>query len=73
MLTHRQSLREVWRPNSEEHSHCLHICLGHLRKKLEADPARPAYFLTETGVRDRFVAQPLKRRPGAPEASPPGQ
>ena len=59
VLTHRQLLREVWGPGSVEHSHYLRIYLGHLRRKLEADPARPAHFLTETGVGYRFVAQPL--------------
>ena len=58
VLTHRQLLREVWGPGSVEHSHCLRIYLGHLRRKLEVDPARPAHFLTETGVGYRFVAQP---------------
>ena len=59
VLTHRQLLREVWGPNSVEHSHYLRIYLGHLRRKLEVDPARPAHFLTETGVGYRFVAQPF--------------
>ncbi len=58
MLTHRQLLREVWGPASVEHNHYLRIYLGHLRRKLEANPARPAHFLTETGVGYRFVAQP---------------
>ncbi len=77
MLTHRQLLREVWGPNSVERSHYLRIYLGHLRRKLEADPARPAHLLTETGVGYRFVAQPLTQAPapppGAPRASPTGQ
>ena len=58
VLTHRQLLREVWGPASVEHNHYLRIYLGHLRRKLEADPARPMHFLTETGVGYRFVAQP---------------
>jgi len=58
VLTHRQLLRDVWGPGSVEHSHYLRIYLGHLRRKLEADPARPAHFLTETDVDYRFVAQP---------------
>ena len=58
VLTHRQLLREVWGPASVEHNHYLRIYLGHLRRKLEADPARPVHFLTETGVGYRFVAQP---------------
>jgi two-component system, OmpR family, KDP operon response regulator KdpE len=59
VLTHRQLLREVWGPNSVEHSHYLRVYLGHLRRKLEVDPARPAHFLTETGVGYRFVAEPF--------------
>ena len=59
MLTHRQLLREVWGPGSVEHSHYLRICMGHLRKRLEADPTQPQHFLTETGVGYRFVAQPI--------------
>jgi two-component system KDP operon response regulator KdpE len=58
VMTHRQLLREVWGPGSVEHSHYLRIYLGHLRRKLEADPARPAHFLTETGVGYRFIARP---------------
>jgi two-component system, OmpR family, KDP operon response regulator KdpE len=58
VLTHRQLLREVWGPASVEHNHYLRIYLGHLRRKLEVDPARPVHFLTETGVGYRFVAQP---------------
>ncbi len=63
VLTHRQLLREVWGPGSVEHSHYLRIYLGHLRRKLEIDPARPAHFLTETGVGYRFVAQPTLPSP----------
>jgi two-component system KDP operon response regulator KdpE len=47
----------VWGPGSIEHNHYLRIYLGHLRRKLESDPARPVHFLTETGVGYRFVAQ----------------
>ena len=56
VLTHRQLLREVWGPNSVEHGHYLRIYMGYLRRKLEADPARPEHLLTETGVGYRFVA-----------------
>ena len=55
VLTHRQLLREVWGPNSVEHGHYLRIYMGHLRRKLEADPARPQHLLTETGVGYRFI------------------
>ena len=54
VLTHRQLLREVWGPAYVERSHYLRIYMGHLRQKLEADPARPQYLLTETGVGYRF-------------------
>ncbi len=55
VLTHRQLLREVWGPAYIEHSHYLRIYMGHLRQKLEADPARPMYLITETGIGYRFM------------------
>lgn len=55
VLTHRMLLREVWGPDFIEHSHYLRIYMGHLRQKLEHDPARPKFLLTETGVGYRFV------------------
>jgi two-component system KDP operon response regulator KdpE len=58
VLTHRQLLREVWGPNSVEHGHYLRIYMGHLRRKLETDPARPQHLLTETGVGYRFIVDP---------------
>ncbi|HQC73243.1 MAG TPA: two-component system response regulator KdpE [Candidatus Competibacteraceae bacterium] len=54
VLTHRQLLRDVWGPAYVERSHYLRIYMGHLRQKLEADPAQPRYFLTETGIGYRF-------------------
>ncbi|HEU4709842.1 MAG TPA: two-component system response regulator KdpE [Methylophilaceae bacterium] len=54
VLTHRQLLRDVWGPSYVESSHYLRVFVGHLRQKLEADPTRPSYFLTETGVGYRF-------------------
>lgn len=56
VLTHRQLLRDVWGPNSVEHSHYLRIYMAQLRQKLEADPAQPAHLLTETGVGYRLQA-----------------
>jgi two-component system KDP operon response regulator KdpE len=55
VLTHRHLLREVWGPAYVEHSHYLRIYMGHLRQKLEIDPARPRHLITETGVGYRFV------------------
>ncbi|MBZ4194729.1 MAG: two-component system response regulator KdpE [Candidatus Contendobacter sp.] len=54
VLTHRQLLRDVWGPASVERSHYLRIYMGHLRQKLEADPARPRHLQTETGIGYRF-------------------
>lgn len=55
VLTQRQLLSTVWGPNAVEHSHYLRIYRGHLRQKLERDPARPQHLVTETGIGYRFV------------------
>ena len=56
VLTHRQLLREVWGPSHAEQSHYLRIYMGHLRQKLEVDPAQPKHLLTETAVGYRLLA-----------------
>ena len=58
VLTHRQLLREVWGPAHTEQSHYLRIYMGHLRQKLEADPAQPRHLLTETAVGYRLLREP---------------
>jgi two-component system KDP operon response regulator KdpE len=55
VLTHRQLLREVWGPSHTEQSHYLRIYMGHLRQKLEPDPAQPRHLLTETAVGYRLM------------------
>ncbi|WP_317473805.1 two-component system response regulator KdpE [Cronobacter sakazakii] len=55
VLTQRQLLSQVWGPNAVEHSHYLRIYMGHLRQKLESDPARPRHLLTDTGIGYRFM------------------
>jgi two-component system, OmpR family, KDP operon response regulator KdpE len=55
VLTQRQLLREVWGPSHSDQSHYLRIYMGHLRHKLEADPAQPRHLLTETAVGYRLV------------------
>jgi len=50
VVTHRQLLQEVWGPGHTEASHYLRVYMGQLRHKLEADPARPRYLVTEPGV-----------------------
>ncbi len=54
VLTHRQLLREVWGPAYVDSSHYLRVVVGHLRQKLESDPAQPRHLLTETGIGYRF-------------------
>ena len=54
VLTHRVLLREVWGAAYVDSSHYLRIYVGHLRRKLEDDPAQPAHLLTETGIGYRF-------------------
>ena len=50
VLTHRHLLREVWGPNFVEHTNYLRVHMSQLRRKIEAEPARPRYILTESGV-----------------------
>ncbi len=57
VVTNPQLLREVWGPSHAEDGHYLRIYMGHLRHKLEDDPAQPRYLLTETGVGYRLLAQ----------------
>jgi two-component system KDP operon response regulator KdpE len=56
VLTHGFMLREVWGPAHAEDVQYLRVYIRHLREKLEADPTRPAYILTETGVGYRLRA-----------------
>ena len=55
VLTHRQILREVWGPAHAEDGHYVRVYMGHLRQKLEDDPAQPKHILTETAVGYRLV------------------
>jgi two-component system, OmpR family, KDP operon response regulator KdpE len=55
VMTHRHLLREVWGPGQADNSHYLRVYVGHLRQKLEKDPAQPKHILTETAVGYRFV------------------
>jgi two-component system KDP operon response regulator KdpE len=50
VLTHRQLLRQVWGTAYESEMHLLRVNISNLRRKIEADPARPYYLLTEPGV-----------------------
>ena len=62
LLTHRMLLREVWGPAYQQEAHYVHVYVSHLRAKIEPDPARPQYVLTEPGAGYRLVD------PSAPES-----
>ncbi|MEC5215982.1 two-component system KDP operon response regulator KdpE [Actimicrobium sp. GrIS 1.19] len=55
VLTQQQILRVVWGPTHVERPHYLRIYMGHLRQKLEDDPAQPRFLLTETGIGYRVM------------------
>jgi two-component system KDP operon response regulator KdpE len=57
VVTHRQLLKEIWGPNAVEHTHYLRVYMAQLRHKLETEPARPRYLLTETGVGYRLQTE----------------
>jgi two-component system KDP operon response regulator KdpE len=57
VLSQRQLLKEVWGPAHTEQAHYLRVYMGTLRRKLERDPARPRYLLTEPGVGYRLAAE----------------
>ena len=50
VLTHRQLLHEVWGPRSTHQTHYLRVHMAALRRKVEGDPARPKWLITEAGV-----------------------
>lgn len=53
-MTYQQLLKEVWGPRFASQKQYLHVYMGHLRAKLERDPARPRWLMTEPGVGYRF-------------------
>ena len=56
VLTHQSILTHVWGPADADHTEYLRVYMRQLRKKLEADPERPQYILTEPGIGYRFIA-----------------
>ncbi len=54
VMTHRQILKEVWGPAYVEQTHYLRVFMNQLRKKIEADSARPRFLLNEPGIGYRF-------------------
>lgn len=55
LMTHRSLLKAVWGAAFVESNHYLRVYVGHIRQKLEDNPAQPKYFITETGVGYRFI------------------
>jgi two-component system KDP operon response regulator KdpE len=54
LVTQRQLLQEVWGPAYETESNYLRVYVAQLRRKLEPEPSRPRYLLTEPGMGYRF-------------------
>ena len=65
VVTARQLLREVWGPGHAEQGHYLRIYVRQLRQKLEAQPARPVYLRTDTGIGYRLLADTADGPPAA--------
>jgi two-component system, OmpR family, KDP operon response regulator KdpE len=57
VVTHQQLLREVWGPSHDDQAHYVRVYMAHLRHKLEVEPARPRYLLTEPGVGYHLAAE----------------
>lgn len=55
VLTHQQILKEVWGPSHQNDVQYLRVYAGHLRQKLESDPAQPRFLITEPGIGYRLV------------------
>ena len=56
VLTHHSILTHVWGPADADHTEYLRVYMRQLRKKLEDNPERPKYILTEPGIGYRFIA-----------------
>jgi two-component system KDP operon response regulator KdpE len=57
VMTHQQLLKEVWGPACTDATHYVRVYMGQLRHKLEADPARPRYLITEPGIGYRLKVE----------------
>jgi two-component system KDP operon response regulator KdpE len=57
VMTHRQLLKRIWGASHLEQPHVLRVNISNLRHKIEEDPSRPRYIVTEPGVGYRFRAE----------------
>jgi two-component system, OmpR family, KDP operon response regulator KdpE len=55
VVTHRQLLKQVWGPDSVFETHYLRVYMTHLRRKIEPEPARPQFLLTDPGIGYRLA------------------
>ena len=55
LVSQRQLLHEVWGPAYATETHYLRVYMGNLRRKLEPEPSRPRYFITEPGMGYRYM------------------
>jgi two-component system KDP operon response regulator KdpE len=58
VLTHQYLLRQVWGSSHQNESQYLRVFVAQLRKKIEDDPNRPSYIITESGIGYRFTGNP---------------
>ena len=70
LLSQRQLLQEVWGPRYEDETNYLRVYMAQIRRKLEPDPARPRFFITEPGMGYRF--EPETQPDPEPEPKPTG-
>ncbi|MGH9027224.1 MAG: potassium-transporting ATPase subunit KdpA [Acidimicrobiia bacterium] len=61
-MTQHQLLREVWGPQYHDETNYLRVFMAQVRRKLEPEPSRPRYFITEPGMGYRFENAALTRR-----------
>lgn len=66
VVRQRQLLREVWGPDRQGDARSLRVCIKYLRDKLEPDPRRPRFLVTETGLGYRLCADEVPQANGAP-------
>ena len=70
LVTQKQLLQEVWGPQYQTEANYLRVYVAHLRRKLEPDPSRPRYLLTEPGMGYRFRSLSPALGPRGPSPRP---
>jgi two-component system KDP operon response regulator KdpE len=55
VLTHHYLLQKIWGPSHQNESQYLRVFVAQLRKKIESDPNRPSFIITESGIGYRFI------------------